>query len=460
MSSARQDRTSLEVTHAGSLGALTSRGVVTCTLLLVLLVGTAGVFGESIRQREVHGRLINLSGKQRMFSQRIALASSWVVSRPGDAKARASLEAAVSEMEASHAFLAGGEGNPTSLTPELEAHYFEGEGALDPMVRGYLARARRVLDGDVEAHGEIRAMADQELLGRLDRAVGLYERDGVEALQELALAFYVLLAVSFVVLVLVGLVVIRPLVREAASRMRDLEGATVALAESNMKLEERVEERTVELELALSQRTQLLKELHHRVKNNLQIVASLLRLQMARTENEAARGALLHTRSRIDALATLHRTLHDGGDVSSLDLGAYLGELVHAIIAGQTQGDAEVELEVESVMVSPDTATPCGLLVNELVTNAIKYGCSDDGRLRLTVSLEERGGEVTLTVADQGPGLGLEGAAGVNTSLGLQLVRNLSAQLEGELSFDAESGGCVRLRFPLPPRPEDMRDDQ
>ncbi len=428
------------------------RAVVTCVTLLVLLVGTAGVFGMLIQQREVHGRLINISGRQRMLSQRIALMSSWIASDPSDDRVRASLGESIDMMAHAHAILTRGEDNPTPLTPGLRAHYFDDPDPLDRKVERFLKYAWRVhgrKDVDHEVTRSVVSMAEEELLTELDRAVALYERDSVSSLQDLTKAFYGLLVVSLVVLSIVGFYVILPLIREVGARVRELERAASQIVDRNVVLEERVATRTAELEDALSQRTQLLKELHHRVKNNLQIVSSLIRLQAAKAKHEDARDALAVTQHRIDTLARLHCTLHDGEDMTGLDLGAYLGELVPAIVAGLGPEGVEVDLDMASVLVPPDTATPCGLLLNELVTNAIKYGRGEDGRLRLSVSLHEQSDELELVVADEGAGFGAEVHEG-GSSLGLQLVRNLGAQLEGILEFDASRGASVSLRFPRP----------
>jgi PAS domain S-box-containing protein len=196
----------------------------------------------------------------------------------------------------------------------------------------------------------------------------------------------------------------------------------------------------------LAEKTALLNEVHHRVKNNLQVISSLLRLESARSGQDETRLLLKSMQSRIQSMALLHETLYRAGTFAAVDLGAYLKQLAaQAFRTLQTpEGGVRLEVDVTAVQVSMDQATPCGLLVNELISNALKHGFPDGraGEVRIAlhrVGTDEKAGgsvrrcEVRLCVSNTGVGLPPDFAQKRQSSLGLQLVTSLSRQLGGEL---------------------------
>ena len=218
------------------------------------------------------------------------------------------------------------------------------------------------------------------------------------------------------------------------------------------------ERRAIEdsLRASLEEKTALLKEVHHRVKNNLQIVTSLLSLQAGRLSNPAALGLIQDARNRVLSMAMLHETLYGSDNLASLDMPGYVQSLcAHLFRCHSSETAARVRLEqrVGPVRLGLDQAVPCGLILNELISNALKHAFPDGRSGAIAVALNPLpGGRARLSVQDDGAGL----PPGLNPlqtpSLGLKLVQSLAAQLDGTLQIaPAPGGGCAfDLTFPLP----------
>ena len=195
------------------------------------------------------------------------------------------------------------------------------------------------------------------------------------------------------------------------------------------------------------QKDLLLREIHHRVKNNLQVVTSLLKLHAERMQAPEARAAFEDAQQRVRAIALLHEQLHQARDGGPVELGRYLRSLVASLL-GAAGGSFDVELELGELCVSLDQALPIGLITNELVTNAMKHAfdAGHAGPRRLRVETRRDGDLVTLGVSDNG--IGFRGEARAD-SLGLQLVRSLTRQLDGTLELTSKHGAHARVVFPL-----------
>jgi len=215
------------------------------------------------------------------------------------------------------------------------------------------------------------------------------------------------------------------------------------------------------IRVALREKELLLQEIYHRVKNNLQMVVSLLTLQARNTAQAEAREALQESASRIKSMALVHEQLYQSGDLSAIDFAQYLRQLVHHVT--ESQGSAALRvpavLTADHVSLGVETAVPLGLLVNELLANAYKHGFPGEraGRIDLTLRQVDSG-RVELVIADDGVGLPADFAAESVRSLGLRLVQSLSEQLDATARFEpAARGGCVfTLRF----RPEHGAPDR
>jgi PAS domain S-box-containing protein len=219
----------------------------------------------------------------------------------------------------------------------------------------------------------------------------------------------------------------------------------------NAELERRVEGRTAELLATLREREVLLQEVHHRVKNNLQVISSLINMQLRTLGDDASRTALLDCRTRVQAIALIHEKLYQSSNYAEVSFSAYARGLAADVFqaTGVSPEKVTLRLEVEEVALAVDKAIPCGLILNELMTNALKHAFPDGRRGTIRVELARaEGGGLRLAVADDGVGL----APGVDVrdspSLGLQLVTMLAKQVDGELEVETSRGTFFRLTVP------------
>lgn len=234
----------------------------------------------------------------------------------------------------------------------------------------------------------------------------------------------------------------------------------------NIDLEERVRSRTTALsqtlrerEALLRERTSLLQEVHHRVKNNLQMISSMLNLQGRQTKDEETRASLRESQGRVRSIALLHEILYQSTDFGRVDMQEYVDRLITTVrrTQGGTAAGARVAAEIEHIHLPVDLAVPCGLIVNELITNALKHAfvnAADAAHNEIHVEMRRVGEGLTLLVADNGPGFAAAVDAARNETMGLTLVRDLSRQLRGHVEFATINGARCTVRFPAPPLEE------
>jgi len=209
-----------------------------------------------------------------------------------------------------------------------------------------------------------------------------------------------------------------------------------------MAMEERLRRSLAEKEL-------LLREVHHRVKNNLQVISSLLDLQSSGIQDPETRRVYADSQARIRSMALIHQQLYGASDLDRIDLGAYVTQLSGSLFQFHGGvGDIAFEADVDPVRLGLDKALSCGLIINELVTNALKHAFAPGEPGRVTVGLKAVNGLCRLTVADTGRGLP-DGPAGRPGSLGMSLVEALCEQLDGELTVESGAGARFTLTFPL-----------
>ncbi|WP_413775189.1 sensor histidine kinase [Hymenobacter weizhouensis] len=212
-----------------------------------------------------------------------------------------------------------------------------------------------------------------------------------------------------------------------------------------------LETRDQEKELLLREKTLLLQEVHHRVKNNLQIVLSLLNTQVNTLHEPAAIEAIRDSQSRVQTMALIHQNLYQSESLARIDMLSYFGELTEAISEAFRQEAARVQLHVsvEPLQLNTHTAVPLGLIVNELVTNALKYAFPPgypDQRVWVTLGQVEAG-RYQLVVADSGVGLPASVVPTKVASLGLRLVAGLAQQMKARLEVAAAPSACFTLTF-------------
>ncbi|MFO1071599.1 MAG: histidine kinase dimerization/phosphoacceptor domain -containing protein [Geminicoccaceae bacterium] len=220
------------------------------------------------------------------------------------------------------------------------------------------------------------------------------------------------------------------------------------LAQTLSRMAARVRRRELELEASLAEKDLLLREVHHRVKNNLQIVSSLLNLRAQRLHSLAARDEVRQAQMRVAAMTLVHRRLYEDDDIRTIDLGGLLEDLCRLLDEANDRRQAAIELKVvaEPVQTPPDQAIPLALLVTEAVTNAFKHAFPPDLAGRIEVSLARSGQRALLSVSDDGVGLAGGADAG---GMGVTLMRMLAKQAGGNLVLLEAQGTRIELEFPV-----------
>ena len=255
-----------------------------------------------------------------------------------------------------------------------------------------------------------------------------------------------------------------------ANQVQALKDSEEALKKAHYELEERVQDRTSELQKSnnllikeilerrymekelkqsLVEKNVLLKEIHHRVKNNLQIISSLLNLQARQLSDESVLSFFNESNNRIRSIASLHEQLYRSKDLSRINFSAYLRNMTNNLLRSYGIADDLIKVSINSknIFLDINTAIPCGLIVNELVSNAIKHGFPDgrDGNIGIDFSSYED--KYVLIVNNDGVSFPKDLDMNNCTTLGLELVSSLSKQLRGSLSLQREKNVEFRLEF-------------
>lgn len=203
---------------------------------------------------------------------------------------------------------------------------------------------------------------------------------------------------------------------------------------------------------SLKEKEVLLKEIHHRVKNNLQIVSSLLNLQSSYIQDEQALAMFKDSHNRIKSMALIHEKLYRSSDFTKIDLPDYIRSLTSNLFSSYRQVSSRIDLKqkIEDITLDIDTAIPCGLIINELISNSLKYAFPGEMKGKISISFyhQQENNRFILKVSDNGVGL----PPGFNPleteSLGWQLIISLTEQLGGELTFSSQKGTDVTIVFP------------
>ncbi|BDZ71897.1 sensor histidine kinase [Methanobacterium petrolearium] len=204
-----------------------------------------------------------------------------------------------------------------------------------------------------------------------------------------------------------------------------------------------------EIKTALEEKEMLLKEIHHRVKNNLMIISSLLNLQSSYIHDEGARDVFKESQNRANSMALIHERLYQSTDLKNIDFGDYIRslttDLYHTMVADP--GQVRLDIDVEDVKIDINTVVPLGLIVNELVTNSMKHAFPGDESGHIKVEFYLKNEKIVLKVSDNGIGFPTDLDYKNTSSLGLQLVNNLTSQIDGELELDRSQGTAFTLVF-------------
>jgi two-component sensor histidine kinase len=211
------------------------------------------------------------------------------------------------------------------------------------------------------------------------------------------------------------------------------------------------------LEASLAEKEILLKEIHHRVKNNLQVISSLLKLHADEITDPVAKSAFADSQDRVRSIALLHEKLYESSDLGSVSAAEYTESLVRTLM--RTHGSiapARVSIEANGVFLPTDLAVPCGLILNELITNALKHAFPANTQLspEIHIAMSADSKQLVLIVNDNGVGLSETFELSQSRTLGMHLVRTLARQLRAAVTVVSQNGTQWLFRFPRDPGDE------
>jgi PAS domain S-box-containing protein len=251
----------------------------------------------------------------------------------------------------------------------------------------------------------------------------------------------------------------------------ELKHMEMELQKSKQELETKVEERTAalkstvellqneiaerrkaedKLQKSLDEKEVLLKEIHHRVKNNMTVITSLLQLQSGHIEDEKYKDVFNNSINRIRSMALIHEKLYKSKDLSKINFNDYLEDMINSMFMsyGLTSSKVVLKTDVKDVALGIDTAIPCGLIINELVSNSLKYAFPKDraGEIKVSLCRNDKG-EVEMRVRDNGIGMPEDFDFTMTDTLGLSLVNALVRQLQGKIELHREKGAGFIISF-------------
>ncbi len=213
------------------------------------------------------------------------------------------------------------------------------------------------------------------------------------------------------------------------------------------RLEARVDEKTAKLQEMVQERELLIKEIHHRVKNNLQTVIGLLVIQKSGTEDTEIKRWINETASRIKSISVVHELLYSAGDLSKISAKEYLEKILVSIDAWLGEGSVELKSEILDMELNIDDAITIGIIVVEIVTNSLKHAFTDISDRQIEIRFFKENENAVLEICDNGRGFDLE-KVNIEKSLGIRLVQNMSKKLqEGKSEFMRKNGTVFRLEF-------------
>jgi two-component sensor histidine kinase len=222
----------------------------------------------------------------------------------------------------------------------------------------------------------------------------------------------------------------------------------VAFVYGKIKNNKRLSEKNAIIQKSLSEKEILLKEIHHRVKNNLQVISSLLSMQSREIEDPAALEAVNESRNRVKSMAIIHQNLYQEDNLTGIDVGDYVEKLSRSLFASYRIDDDVIILktDIDHLNLDVDTTIPLGLILNELITNALKYAFESREEGILEVKLKERSDYLELIVSDNGVGISnVKEKRG--DSFGMKMIETFAQKLEAEFDVQENNGTTVSLRI-------------
>lgn len=229
-----------------------------------------------------------------------------------------------------------------------------------------------------------------------------------------------------------------------------LQEKTSLLEEGNEELEKAVAARTRQLTKQNEEKEVLLREVHHRVRNNLQIIISLLNLQQGKINDEGAIEALREIKGRVESMSLVHQRMYQSSNFKEVQLADYLDRIIENI--GEIYSKEKFRYTINSnseVLVNLEAAIPLGLILNEIVSNYFKHACNADQNAQFMFELEIRDETLLVRYNDDGKGFPTHFEESNSSSLGMELIKNLTEQLDGRFSFLTDNGAVYLLEIPM-----------
>jgi len=204
----------------------------------------------------------------------------------------------------------------------------------------------------------------------------------------------------------------------------------------------------VELEKIIKQKEVLISEINHRVKNNMAIIISLMNLQQSKMKDVYHSELLEDIKGKVFSMSMIQEQLHSNENVDSISLGKYLEDLVRKLSTSYSkERSVEIDFEMEEIIIDVSKAIPCGLIANEILTNSFKYAFNDENQFpKLVISLKKIGNSAELIFHDNGPGFDLDSS---KKGMGLELIKDLSDQIDASTTFSIQKGVLIKLLFPI-----------
>jgi len=214
-------------------------------------------------------------------------------------------------------------------------------------------------------------------------------------------------------------------------------------------LDDKVDEKTIELKSSLNEKEILLKEIHHRVKNNLALTISLIKLQQAKIKDTNTKKVLKDIQERIYTMELLHRKLYESTNLNSINFKEYIQSLSKDISRTfNYENKVSINIDIEEIYLNIETAMPCGLIINEIITNAFKYAFKENDNPKLDIYMKKSNGFYELEIKDNGKGIDENINIYTSSSLGLKLINSIcKLQLHGDLEYSYNQGAVFKIKF-------------
>ena len=204
-----------------------------------------------------------------------------------------------------------------------------------------------------------------------------------------------------------------------------------------------------EIKRSLKVKDMLLKEIHHRVKNNLMVISSLLSLQSSYIKDEASKSVFRDSQNRARSMALIHELLYQSNDLKSINFGSYINKLTNELysIYVTDSNMIKLDMDIDDVMIDINTAIPLGLIVNELVSNSMKHAFPNNKDGKIDIKLKLSDGNYSMIISDNGVGFPKDYNIQNSNSLGLKIVNSLTEQIDGEIKIEGINGTTFIINF-------------